>query len=59
LTNPEIRCIGIAVNTAALDPAAGRALTSALAAEHGLPAADPIRDGVGAIVDELVRRDPV
>lgn len=58
LTNPTIQCVGIAVNTAALDTDAGRALTSSLAAEHGLPASDPIRDGVGAIVDELVRRYP-
>ena len=58
LTNPAIRCVGIAVNTAALDPAAGRDLTSALGAEYGLPASDPIRDGVGAIVDEIVRRFP-
>jgi uncharacterized NAD-dependent epimerase/dehydratase family protein len=58
LTSPAIQCVGIAVNTAALDPAAGRALTSGLSAEYGLPATDPIRDGVGAIVDELVRRFP-
>jgi uncharacterized NAD-dependent epimerase/dehydratase family protein len=58
LTNPAIRCVGIAVNTAALDPASGRELTSALCAEYGLPASDPIRDGVGAIVDEIVRQFP-
>ena len=58
LTNPAIRYVDIAVNTAALDPATNHDLTSALNAEYGLPASDPIRDGVGAIVDEIVRRFP-
>lgn len=58
LTNPGIRCVGIAVNTQALDPAAGRALLSTMAAQHGLPACDPMRDGVAPIVDELIRQFP-
>jgi uncharacterized NAD-dependent epimerase/dehydratase family protein len=58
LTNPAIRCIGIAINTEALDEAAARACLDAAAAEHGLPAVDPIRTGVGPIVDELQRQFP-
>ncbi|MFD1701906.1 N-acetyltransferase DgcN [Methylopila henanensis] len=54
LTNPTIRCVGIAVNTAALDEAAARAELDRTVAAHGLPASDPVRFGVGPIVDRLV-----
>jgi uncharacterized NAD-dependent epimerase/dehydratase family protein len=54
LTNPAIRCIGIAVNTQALDDGAARECLSALAKEHGLPAVDPVRYGVELLVDALV-----
>ncbi len=53
LTNPDIRCIGIAINTAALDDAGARTLLERTGDEHGLPAADPVRYGVGAIVDRI------
>ncbi len=58
LTNPAIRCIGIAINTEALDDAAARACLDAAAAEHSLPAVDPIRTSVGPIVDELQKQFP-
>jgi len=58
LTNPAIAPIGIAINTEALDDEAAKACLEATAAEHGLPAVDPIRTGVGLIVDELQRRFP-
>ncbi len=60
LTNPAIRCIGIAINTEALDDAAARAClaAAAAAAEYNLPAVDPIRTGVGPIVDEIQRQFP-
>ena len=53
LTNPEIRCVGICVNTAALDEADARVLLADIAAEHGLPATDPVRFGCEGIVDRL------
>jgi uncharacterized NAD-dependent epimerase/dehydratase family protein len=53
LTNPDIRPIGIAINTAALDEAQASGCLRAAAAEYGLPAVDPIRTGVGAIVDRV------
>jgi uncharacterized NAD-dependent epimerase/dehydratase family protein len=56
LTNPAISCVGIAVNTEALDEAAARQLLQDMGAKYGLPCVDPIRTGVGGIVDELVRR---
>lgn len=58
LTNPAIAPVGIAINTEALDDEAARACLEAAAAEHGLPAVDPIRTGVGPIIDELQRRFP-
>ncbi|GBD47257.1 N-acetyltransferase DgcN [Methylopila sp. Yamaguchi] len=54
LTNPEIRCVGISINTAALPDAEARATLDAATAEHGLPASDPIRFGVAPIVDRLL-----
>jgi uncharacterized NAD-dependent epimerase/dehydratase family protein len=56
LTNPGIQCIGIAVNTEALDEAAALELLEATATKYSLPSVDPMRTGVAAIVDELVRR---
>jgi uncharacterized NAD-dependent epimerase/dehydratase family protein len=51
LTNPAIRCVGIAVNTQALAEGEARALLNATAADYGLPCVDPVRTGVGPIVD--------
>jgi len=53
LTNPAVRCVGIALNTAALDAAAADKLLAETVARLGLPAVDPLRSGVGAIVDQL------
>ena len=53
LTNPAVRCVGISVNTSALDPAAARDYLRRTEGELGLPCVDPVRDGVGAIVDRL------
>ena len=54
LTNPSVRCVGISVNTAGLDPAAARDYLRRTEDEHGIPCVDPMRTGVGAIVDRLV-----
>lgn len=54
LTNPAIACVGIAVNSSALDRTAARHYLDSLTAQHGLPAVDPIADGVDAIVDRLL-----
>lgn len=58
LTNPDIRPVGIAVNTQALAEDEARALLDGLAAEHGLPATDPVRFGVEALVDRIVADFP-
>ena len=56
LTNPGIACIGIAINTEHLSEAAARACLKETGEAHALPCVDPIRTGVGPLVDELVRR---
>jgi uncharacterized NAD-dependent epimerase/dehydratase family protein len=44
-TNPEVRCAGISLNTAALDADAAEAALAAHAESLRLPVADPIRGG--------------
>ena len=53
LTNPDIRCIGIAVNTSALDDDEALAFLAKVGEKHGLPATDPVRYGMDAIVDKV------
>jgi uncharacterized NAD-dependent epimerase/dehydratase family protein len=52
-TNPAIRCVGISVNTAALPDAERTGFLARLADTTGLPAVDPIKTGVGPILDRL------
>ena len=58
LTNPGIRPVGIAVNTQALEEGEARQLLADLAAEHSLPATDPVRFGVDGLVDRIVAEFP-
>ena len=55
LTNPAIRPVGIAINTAALGDQDAKDCLDAASAEHKLPAADPIRTGVGSIVERIAQ----
>lgn len=45
LTNPDIRCAGISLNTMHMDEATASAKIKAASNRFGLPAADPIRAG--------------
>ncbi len=54
LTNPDVMCAGICVNTEALGEAEAQALLEELGATHGLPCVDPIRTGVGPIADRVL-----
>jgi uncharacterized NAD-dependent epimerase/dehydratase family protein len=58
LTNPAIRPVGIAVNTEALGDVEARACLDMMASEHALPTVDPVRYGVGPIVDRLAAEFP-
>ena len=54
LTNPNARCIGFSMNTSALDGAAAERCLRETEQKFGLPAVDPLRTGVGKLVDVLV-----
>ncbi|MCK0196481.1 DUF1611 domain-containing protein [Ancylobacter sp. 6x-1] len=58
LTNPAIRPFGIAVNTQHLGEDEARRLLETTARELELPATDPVRFGVEAIVDRLAEAFP-
>lgn len=53
--SPGIRCVGISLNTSKLDEDAARAAIRDMSLRHGLPVCDPVRFGVDAIVDPLLR----
>lgn len=55
LTNPAVKFVGISVNTSALDAAAGDKALKEIEDRFGLPAVDPIRQGPGRIVDEMLK----
>ena len=58
LTNPQISCVGIAINTERLDDPEAQALLETTKAQFHLPACDPVRFGVGPIVDRLAADYP-
>lgn len=53
LTNPGIRMVGLSVNTQACGEAEALAILDRLSADHHLPATDPLRFGVGPLVDRI------
>ncbi|MBY8826329.1 DUF1611 domain-containing protein [Sphingomonas colocasiae] len=55
LTNPAARVVAIALNTGAMSAAEADAARDRIAAETGLPCADPIRHGAAALVDAALR----
>lgn len=54
LTNPDVRVVGIALNTSALPEDEALALCARTEAEFGLPTSDPYRFGVETILDRLL-----
>lgn len=53
LTNADIRCVGVSVNTSKINTERREEYLCELAARLGLPCVDPLIDGVGSIVDVL------
>jgi len=54
LTNPAVRCVGIALNTSELDASLASQAIEHTRRQFGVPVCDPIRHGVEAIVDEML-----
>jgi uncharacterized NAD-dependent epimerase/dehydratase family protein len=53
LTSPDVRMVGISLNTSALDAGSADAILRQTEDSFGLPCVDPVRTGVGPIVDRL------
>ena len=53
LTNPDIQCIGISVNTAELSEKEREEYLRATVDATGLPCVDPVATGVGPLVDHI------
>lgn len=53
LTNPDVRCVGISLNTKRMERQAALDEISRIEDEYGLPCIDPGVTGVGPIVDRI------
>lgn len=51
LTNPEVRFVGVSLNTAKLTETERAAALASATAQTGLPACDPMQGGLGSIAD--------
>jgi uncharacterized NAD-dependent epimerase/dehydratase family protein len=55
LTNPAVKLAGFSFNTSGLDAAGAERALKECSQKFGLPAVDPVRTGVGPLVDALAR----
>jgi uncharacterized NAD-dependent epimerase/dehydratase family protein len=55
LTNPQIRCLGVSVNTSSIAKENRQAVLDRLQQETNLPCIDPLIEGVDSIVEALLR----
>ncbi len=54
ISNPDVRLVGVALNTSKIDPAGVDKLLAETAERLGVPCVDPVATGVAAIVDGLI-----
>lgn len=54
LTSPQVRAVGVCLNTSAMDPSAAGRLCRTIEELLGLPCTDPIAFGVEMLVDEIL-----
>ncbi len=53
VTNPEVKFVGVSINTSGMSEAEALAYMDKVETELGLPVVDPFRQGVARIVDKL------
>jgi len=53
LTNPNVKVVGISVNTSSVSIEDGRTICAQLSEQFSMPCIDPLRDGTDAIIAEL------
>ncbi|HZF96472.1 MAG TPA: N-acetyltransferase DgcN [Allosphingosinicella sp.] len=58
LTSPDVRAVGVCLNTSAMEPDAARRLCGETAARLGLPCTDPHAFGVEPIIDRILCHEP-
>lgn len=51
--NPQIRCVGVSINTSRLKSDERKNYLAELSARIGLPCFDPLKDGTGAAIDQM------
>jgi uncharacterized NAD-dependent epimerase/dehydratase family protein len=54
LTSPDVRAVGICLNTSAMDEETAKRLCAVIEGQMDLPCTDPVRFGVETIVDRLL-----
>ena len=54
VTNPDVRFVGISLNTSSLSSTEAAAIAANLEAQHGLPVMDPMRFGVEKVVERAL-----
>lgn len=59
LTSPDVRAVGVCLNTSDLEPDERRRLCDRTADALGLPCTDPVAFGVSPIIDELLCLAPL
>ena len=57
LTSPNVRAVGVALNTSAMDEDSARRACETIGAAVQLPCSDPYRMGVDSILDRLLESD--
>ena len=54
LTNPSVRAVGFSLNTSLMEEQPARLLLHDVERQFELPATDPVRYGIGNVVDRLL-----
>ena len=58
LVSPEVRAVGVCLNTSAMDQQTAQRLCTVVGSQTGLPCTDPIRFGVAPIIKRILCLEP-